>query len=253
MARRMSAEWGVAFLVLIGCLLGYAAEGTETIGISADVQLRRLAPDVWVHTTYTELPNYGRVPANGLVVIDANEAMLIDLPWTDALTAELCDWMARNWQVTVRTVVPTHWHEDCMGGLAEIHRRGIASYALDKTVALAKEKKLPVPQHAFKQELTLHCGETPVVLKYFGAGHTTDNIVTWLPSRQILFGGCLIKALNARSLGNTRDGDVAAYPETLRKVRVAYAKARIVVPGHGAWGPVALIDHTLILCPAQGR
>lgn len=253
MSRRVSGRILTSILALVGCSVGYAAAGDETIEISQDVQLRPLGQGLWVHTTYAELPDYGRVPANGLVVVDANEAMLIDLPWNDELTAQLLDWMARHWHVTVRTVVPTHFHEDCMGGLAEAHRHGIVSYALDKTIALAKEKQLPVPQHAFEMELTLHCGTVRVVLKYFGGGHTTDNIVAWLPRRQVLFGGCMIKTMNARSLGNTRDGDLAAYPATLQKIRAAYPNAKVVVPGHGAWGPVDLIDHTLSLCPAQGR
>jgi metallo-beta-lactamase class B len=243
----------MAYLILVACLPGHAATASETIEISRDVQLRRVAENVWVHTTYAELPNYGRVPANGLVVVDANEAMLIDLPWTDELTAQLLDWIAGNWHVTARAVVPTHFHEDCMGGSAEAHRRGVTSYALDKTVALAKKKQLPVPQHAFAKELSLRCGQTRVELKHFGAGHTTDNIVAWLPRQQVLFGGCLIKAMNARSLGNTSDGDLSAYPETLQKVRAAYPQTKVVVPGHGASGSIDLIDHTLSLCPAQGR
>jgi len=201
-----------SLLVLVAC---YAATAPDTIEISRDIRLQRLTGNVWVHTTYTELPDYGRVPANGLAVVDANEAMLVDLPWTDELTAQLLDWMDRNWHVSVRGVIPTHFHEDCMGGLAEVHRRGVTSHALDKTVVLAREKQLPVPKHAFKEELSLRCGQTLVELKYFGAGHTTDNIVAWLPQQQVLFGGCLIKAINARSLGNTSDGDLNAYPETL--------------------------------------
>lgn len=253
MSMEVSGGFVASFLVLVAGMPGYAATAPEIIEISRDVQLRHLTENVWVHTTFAETPDYGRIPANGLVVVDANEAMLIDLPWTDELTARLLDWMAQNWQVTVRTVVPTHFHEDCMGGLTEAHRRGITSYALDKTVALAKEKELPVPQHAFEKDLSLRCGQTPVELRYFGAGHTTDNIIAWLPRQQVLFGGCLIKAMNARSLGNTSEGNLNVYPATLRKVRASYPEAQVVVPGHGAWGPIELIDHTLSLCPAQRR
>ncbi len=39
-----------------------------------------------------------------------------------------------------------------------------------------------------------------------------------------------------------------AYPATLKKVKAAYARARIVVPGHGDPGGPELIDHTLKLC-----
>ncbi len=225
----------------------------QTTRISDDIELSPIAHGVWVHTTYFDLPEYGRCPANGLLVIDGSKAMLIDLPWTDAQTAVLMDWIAQNLGATVIAVIPTHFHQDCMGGLAEAHRRNADSYALDKTMTLATEKQLPVPHQAFTDELRLKCRKTHVVLRYFGPGHTTDNIVAWLPKQKVIFGGCLVKSINARSLGNTADGDVQAYPMTLKNVRDAYPDAQIVVPGHGRWGGTELIDHTLTLCPKEGQ
>jgi metallo-beta-lactamase class B len=188
------------------------------------------------------------VPANGLLVLDRREAMLIDLPWTDEQTAALFEWIETNCDARVRTVVPTHFHEDCMGGLREAHRRRALSYALDRTILEASRRHLPIPQNAFQDEIVLSCGGKPVEVRYFGAAHTRDNVVVWLPRQKILFGGCLVKSLNAESLGNTADGDTKAYPTTLRKVRAAYPQARIVVPGHGRWGGLELINHTLVLC-----
>jgi metallo-beta-lactamase class B len=227
------------------------------IRISNDVVLHLIAPGVWIHTTYSDVPGYGRVPANGLVVIDGPDAMLINLPWTDKLTAPLCDWIAETRGVTVKTAIPTHFHEDTMGGLAEAHRRGAVSYGLDRTMEIARQKGLPVPQIPYHDGITVRCGRTAVVVTYFGAGHTTDNVVAWLPQQKILFAGCLIKSLDSRSLGNTKDGDLVAYPITLRKVQAAYPHAKIVIPGHGDWGGPELIEHTLRLCgentPAAGR
>jgi metallo-beta-lactamase class B len=94
---------------------------------------------------------------------------------------------------------------------------------------------------------TVRCGRTVALATYFGAGHTADNVVAWLPSQKILFGGCLIKSLDSQSLGNTADGDLQAYPTTLQKVLAAYNHATIVVPGHGDWGGPDLIEHTLKL------
>ena len=115
-------------LALAGCQSARVSSAVTEIRISDDVVLHPLAPGVWVHTTSADVPGYGRVPANGLVVIDGPEAMLIDLPWTDELTATLCDWIAKSHGAMVKVVIPTHFHEDCMGGLAEAHRRGAVSY-----------------------------------------------------------------------------------------------------------------------------
>jgi len=40
---------------------------------------------------------------------------------------------------------------------------------------------------------------------YPGGGHTADNIVLWFPSKKILFGGCMLKDSNSKSLGNLSD------------------------------------------------
>jgi len=240
-------------LALAGCRSAQVAPEGQSIRVSDDVTLQPIAPGVWVHTTYFEVPDYGRTGANGLVVVSGEEAVLIDLPWTDAQTAALFDWVAENSGATVKAVVPTHFHRDCMGGLAEAHRRGAISYGLDKTIAFARKDHLPVPKCPFQFRTTVRCGTEMILLAHLGAGHSTDNIVAWLPKQRVLFGGCLVKALDAQSLGNTSDGDLAAYPTTLKKVKGAYPSARVVVPGHGDWGGPELIDHTLKLCTKSAQ
>jgi metallo-beta-lactamase class B len=244
---RLCAVAACVCLILTGCQSSPVKPAVESIEVSSDIILRPTAKGVWVHTTYLDLPGYGRCAANGLVVVDGKEAMLIDLPWTDEQTAILFDWIAEKRGAIVKTVVPTHFHQDCMGGLAEAHRREAASYGLDKTIKIAREKGLPVPQVSYQLRTMVHCGRTVAIVTYYGAGHTTDNVVAWLPIQKVLFGGCLIKSLDSQSLGNTADGDLSAYPTTLQKVQAAYRHAAIVVPGHGDWGGPELIEHTLKL------
>lgn len=259
MFQKVSAESVPAFVVLLaglslaGCKSADPYPLTQDIAVSPDIELHRVADNVWVHTTYSDLPRLGRYPANGLVVVDGHEAMLIDLPWTDEQTSRLLDWLARKWGISVTTVIPTHFHEDCVGGLSEAHRRGAVSHALDKTIALAQDNGVPVPQQMFAGELKLRCRKTAVIVTHLGAGHTIDNVVAWVPRRRVLFGGCLIKPLSAATLGNTRDANLDAYPITLRAVRQAYPDAQIVIPGHGDWGGLDLIDHTLNLCQNNNR
>ncbi len=235
-------------LTLAGCESVRTPVTAAQISISKEIVLHPVVQGIWIHTTYFDVPGYGRYPANGLVVIDGKEAMLINLPWTNELTATLCDGIAANLGATVKTVVPTHFHEDCMGGLAEAHRRGAASQALDKTIEIARQKRLPVPQIPYRDRTTVRCGTTSIILTYLGAGHTRDNVVAWLPGQRVLFAGCLVKSLDSTSLGNTKDGDLTAYPTTLHSLQAACPQAKIVVPGHGAWGGPELIEHTWRLC-----
>jgi metallo-beta-lactamase class B len=72
--------------------------------------------------------------------------------------------------------------------------------------------------------------------------------VAWIPSKKVLFAGCMVKSLNARNIGNIEDADLNAYPITLRKVKETFPDAKIVVPGHGRLGGLDLIDHTIRLC-----
>lgn len=245
--RQLGFIAACACLILAGCQSKPPAPRAESFEIAPGVSLQPIAEGVWVYTTYFDLPDLGRYPANGLIAIDNKEAMLIDLPWTDEQTDILFDW-AEKQEAQVKVVVPTHFHQDCMGGLAEAHRRGAMSYGLDKTIKIAREKGLPVPQIPYQARTMVHCGATVALMTYKGPGHTTDNVVAWLPRQGILFGGCLIKSMDSESLGNTVDGDLAAYPLTIRKVLGDYARAKIVVPGHGDWGGPELLEHTLKLC-----
>jgi metallo-beta-lactamase class B len=100
----------------------------------------------------------------------------------------------------------------------------------------------------FTDQLSLSCGKVRVELAYFGPGHTVDNIVAWIPAKRVLFGGDLVRARNARNLGNTAEADVKSWPKTLKKVKETFPDAKIVVPGHGQPGAMELIEHTVSLC-----
>ncbi len=253
MIYRWRYNWSLLAL-LLGCVLSvigsglYAQSANDSIKLSDDVEVRQLADGVWLHTTYYDIEGFENVPANGIIVIDSNEAIMIDLPWTDEQAGVLFDWVAKKQNAVIKKVVPTHWHIDCAGGLAEAHRRKAESFALDKTVKTLTAKKEPAPQNWFTDRLNLRCGDISVELAYLGPAHTVDNIVAWIPARNVLFGGCMVKSQNARNLGNITDADVESWPKTLKKVKETFPDAKIIVPGHGRPGTMELIDHTIELC-----
>jgi metallo-beta-lactamase class B len=236
------------FACFIWLSTAYAQSNNVEVQLKDDVIVKKLAGGVWLHTTYYDISGYKHVPANGLIIIDGKDAMMIDLPWTDEQVGVLFDWVTREHKATIQKVVPTHFHIDCTGGLAEVHRQGADSFALEKTAELLKKANKPVPRNWFTERLSLSCGNTRVELAYLGGGHTIDNIVAWIPAKRILFAGCLVKALNAKNIGNTEDADFVNYPITLRKAKEQYPDAKIVVPGHGPHGGIDLIEHTIGLC-----
>jgi metallo-beta-lactamase class B len=179
-----------------------------------------------------------------MVLTCGDEAFLFDTPTTDASTKTLVSYLEDSLKLRVVGFVPNHWHSDCMGGLRYLTSKGIESYACQKTIAIAKAKPLPVPRHGFTDSLVLKLGSKPIKCYYMGAAHSLDNIVVWMPSEQILFAGCMVKGLSYTDLGNTEDGDIKAYPITIKRVMNKFPNAKIVVPGHGAWGGVELLKHT---------
>ena len=214
------------------------------IHVSKDVELVQISPNSLIHISYFESPQFGRFPSNGLVLIDEQKAFLFDTPMTEELTKELVSYLQDSMGIKIVGFVPNHWHDDCMGGLGYLQTLGIESYANEMTIEITKSKNLPMPTHGFKDSLILMLGSKEIVCNYYGAGHSSDNIIVWIPSEKILFGGCMVKALSSRGLGNTADADIDEWPKTIQKVLDRYSDAKIIIPGHGQFGRVELLEHT---------
>ncbi len=234
-------------VILLFHLAGFSQIQDKIIRISDDIGLIQISENAFIHVSYANTSNWGRVAANGLILTDRKQAFLFDTPWNDAQTAELVSWLKDNLNTEIIGFIPNHWHEDCMGGLGYLQKQGIKSYANQLTIDLAKKEGLPLPEQGFRDSLELKLGEKVIDCYYLGAAHSMDNVVVWIPSEQILFPGCIVKDINSRNLGNTSDGDLSTYPKTLIKLMNKFPSAKIVIPGHGKHGGTELIQHTLKL------
>jgi metallo-beta-lactamase class B len=181
-----------------------------------------------------------------MIVIDESEALIFDTPTNDSDSKELIDWIEENLKCKVIGVVVTHFHNDCLGGLNEFHERQIPSYASFKTIELAKQDSVQIPQNGFINYLEIGVGDKKVINKFFGEGHTIDNIVSYFPEENVLFGGCLIKALGA-SKGYLGDANVNEWSNTVQAVKSKYGKVKVIIPGHGIPGNSDLLDYTIEL------
>ena len=239
----------LAISIFIMCLAipTFSQDTFQHIKVSEDIEVIQISANAYVHVSYAQLPGWGRVGSNGLIYTINGEALLFDTPMNDSLTIQLVHWITDSLKVRIVGFVPNHWHSDCMGGLNYLTSIGIPSYANEKTITIAKSKNLPIPQHSFVDSLTLHLGNQIVICKYYGPAHTVDNIVTWIPSERILFGGCMVKELKSETLGNIADADLTEWPKTIARVIAYYTSADIIIPGHGAFGGQELLKHTLDL------
>jgi len=222
----------------------YAQADHPVIKISDDIELIRLSENAYVHVSRSEIAGFGIVSSNGLLLVDKQEAFLFDTPVTNSQTETLVKWVADSLQSKVTTFVPNHWHEDCMGGLQYLHSAGVISYANQMTIDIAREKGLPVPQNGFQKSKTLKLNDKRIICFYPGAAHSMDNIVVWVPSENILFSGCMTKDIHSSGLGNSVDGDINQWSNTIQKVMRKFPNAKIVIPGHGEVGGFDQLEHT---------
>jgi glyoxylase-like metal-dependent hydrolase (beta-lactamase superfamily II) len=72
------------------------------------------------------------------------------------------------------------------------------------------------PTLAFHGEMTLFLGKREVQLLQLGAGHTSGDIVAWVPDAQVMFSGDLIEYHSACYCG---DAHLRAWPHTLNRIR----------------------------------
>jgi metallo-beta-lactamase class B VIM len=217
------------------------------------VALVSLGPGVWLHRSFHTFSNGVRFGANGLLVEDEDGLTLIDTAWGADKTRTLLQQITQTIGLPVRRALVTHAHDDRVAGVDVLKAMGIPVFAHPETVKRAAAAGLPVPDAPLALSLapmgTTRLGSLEITFP--GAGHAPDNIVVWLRDRQLLFGGCLVRALADRAIPDVPDVSPASWPETAARLVARYGdEARLVVPGHGRIGGAALLTHTRRLADA---
>lgn len=245
-------------LLLLGC--GFfsqsafsqkAANSTSSVVYrSHRLEVEQITPHTFVHRSFLQTDDFGKVSCNGLLIRVGEEVMIFDSPTANESSQELIAWVQGELGSKLVAIVPTHFHNDCLGGLQAFHDAGVPSHALDLTLELAFANKATVPQQGFTHATEFLIGGKEVWVSFFGEGHTRDNVVGYFPQDQVLFGGCLIKELNA-SKGYLGDANVEAWHKTVQKVKDAFPQVNWVVPGHGEVGDASLLDYTIRLFSIQ--
>ncbi len=234
----------ISALLFLGCM-AQPQKKKNVIYNTDKLIITKLTNHVYIHTTFLQTESFGKVPCNGMIVTSDKEAVVFDTPSDDSTSELLINWITKqHWAITA--IVPTHFHGDCLGGLNAFHKHHIPSYANNATITLAKNANVAVPEHGFDSTINLPVGKRKVTVTFFGEGHTKDNVVGYFADENIMFGGCLIKEIDATK-GYTDDANLQAWPLTVKKIKKAYPAVKIVVPGHGEYGNKALLDYTIKL------
>lgn len=234
-------------LILISCSrTGLTKKEKETtVYRTENLIITKLSENVYEHTSYLQTESFGKVPCNGMIVLANGEAIVLDTPANVPGSVELLDFAEKHkWKINA--VVATHFHEDCVAGIDEFHKRNIPSYANEMTLDLLKNESRNIPQIGFEKEFVLMAGSKKIFLHYFGQGHTKDNIIAYFPDDSVLFGGCLVKEMNAGK-GYLGDANEAEWSGTVEKIKAKYPNLKTIIPGHGKRGGKELLDYTIRL------
>lgn len=194
--------------------------------------------------------------------------LLVDSPNDTLSTALWLDWLIDKFHPLRFAAINTHFHNDRTGGNEVYLERGIPVYGSDLCAELLESRidpmrvllldyvggdslwseyfqnlELAAPDSLFplKQGLSLQFDDEEVRTIFPGAGHSPDNVVVWLPERNVLFGGCLILA--GKRVGNKSDAVMRDWPNSVRSLLPL--APQIVIPGHGKIGDLSLLEHTL--------
>ncbi|MEC7755918.1 MAG: subclass B1 metallo-beta-lactamase [Bacteroidota bacterium] len=225
-----------------------AAKADSVVYQSQALTIIKLTDHTYQHISYLDTDTFGKVPCNGMFVINEGEGIVFDTPTHSENAKELIIFIRSELKSKITALIPTHFHEDCIGGINEFDTQGIPAFVGTRTIKLLTDNNynFKTPINAFNDSLNLKLGNQAVVVHFLGEGHTQDNLVGYFPLDHVLFGGCLIKSVGAGK-GNLEDANVQQWPATVAKVKRKFPEADLIVPGHGKTGNTALLDYTIQL------
>lgn len=217
---------------------------TDTLYVSESLEVYQVAPNTWLHISYLETEQFGRVSCNGMIVLQASECYVFDTPASEEASLELIRFLQQR-SIQIIGVVATHFHNDCLAGFSAFEATEIPTLATELTNKLVRRKSPELRPALIPIDVPaqLRLGNTAIQVYFPGTGHTADNLVVYFPNDQILFGGCLIKAMGA-SKGNLSDADESQWSQSVANVKIEFPNAQKIIPGHGKLGGRELLDYT---------
>ncbi len=208
--------------------------------------IEQVKGNAYIYTTWNTWQG-NRIDANGMYVVTDAGVVIFDNPWDSTQLQPLFDSIWVRHQKKVIAAFSTHFHEDRTGGIDFYKSLSIPTYANEKTIDLCKKKNRNIPGNILEDDHEINIAGQRFEVFYPGPGHAPDNIVIYLTNEGILYGGCFVKSIESKDLGNLGDADVKAWPASIKNVIERFPKPVYVIPGHGSWKNNRGLEHTLAL------
>jgi glyoxylase-like metal-dependent hydrolase (beta-lactamase superfamily II) len=205
------------------------------------ISFTEIGPGLFAYTAEGD-PNTG-------VIVGDDGCVVFDAQATPAMARHVVEKVRTVTDKPIRYVVLSHYHAVRVLGASAYQAPNII--ASQETYRLITERGqqdwdseygrfprlfrdaesipgLTWPTLAFEGEMTLFLGKRQVKLMRLGAGHTSGDIVAWVPDAQVMFSGDLIEYHSACYCG---DAHLRAWPQTLNRIRELDPIS--VAPGRG--------------------
>jgi glyoxylase-like metal-dependent hydrolase (beta-lactamase superfamily II) len=217
-----------------------------------EATLEQLADGVFAYTAQGD-PNVGCiVGTDAILAIEARATPVMAQRWIDVIRAHIS-------QLPFGDLVLTHYHAVRTLGASAFDARRIVAHANTKALIdergsedwASEQGRMPRlflgsesipgltdPTVTFDDRLIFDLGNRAVELRYLGRGHTSGDLVVWLPEERICFAGDLVEAQAAPYMG---DAHVADWSTTtldevaaLQPVQLVGGRGRVVREGEVA-------------------
>ena len=219
------------------------AKGFASTGDLAEktITFSEIGPDIYAFTAEGD--------PNTAVIVGDDSCLVFDAQATPAMAKSVIERVRTVTDKPIKYVVLSHYHAVRVLGASAYHAQGIV--ASQETYRLIVERGqqdwdseygrfprlfrdaesipgLTWPTLTFESGMTLYLGKREVQLIHLGAGHTSGDIVAWVPDAEVMCSGDLIEYHSACYCG---DALLREWPLTLNEIRDFNPKA--VAPGRG--------------------
>ncbi|AVT78696.1 MBL fold metallo-hydrolase [Rhodopseudomonas palustris] len=205
------------------------------------VTFSEIGPDLYAFTAEGD--------PNSAVIVGEDGCLVFDAQATPAMAGKVIERVRSVTDKPIKYVVLSHYHAVRVLGASAYQAQGII--ASQETYRLIEERGqqdwdseygrfprlfqdaesipgLTWPTLAFDGEMSVFLGKREVRLMQLGAGHTSGDIVAWVPDAQVMFTGDLVEYHSACYCG---DAYLREWPATLNEIREFNPKA--IAPGRG--------------------
>jgi glyoxylase-like metal-dependent hydrolase (beta-lactamase superfamily II) len=186
---------------------------------------------------------------NSAVIVGDDGCIVFDAQATPALASKVIERVRTVTDKPIKYVVLSHYHAVRVLGASAFHAEAVVSS--QETRRLVEERGqqdwdsefgrfprlfqgaesipgLTWPTLTFEGEMSIYLGKREVRLMQLGAGHTSGDIVAWVPDAEVMFSGDLIEYHSACYCG---DAHLREWPMTLNEILDFNPKA--IAPGRG--------------------